>query len=138
MNKPARMVLGSLAALTALLAVGASTPAHAGAKYTNTVYINTSSRSVTGSMGSTRNSSDVTQYIGCALEGFASYTSVYVDCYARDYQGVYVTCESYAPSLVTAVSNMSSDSFIRFDYNQYGECTLIRTLDMSYTAPKQP
>jgi hypothetical protein len=116
--------------------VGAS--AWAGSKTTNwTVGIDTVGKSAYGSVGATRSSADTVQYIGCSVYGFDD-GFIQASCGAKNAAGTSVSCSSTVPSIVETVRAMPSDGFVRFQWNDAGDCTYVAFGNYSYYAPKQP
>jgi hypothetical protein len=136
MKKLSRM--GLLA--VAIFGIGAGV-AVAGQKYTYPVYVNSSQNYAEGSMGSARNSTDTSQMIGCAAEGWTyngtSYSAVF--CNAMDSAGHSASCyTSSNPTLLATVGTITSDSYVYFAWDSTGACTVIEAETWSTFAPKQP
>ena len=83
-------------------------------------------------MGSARNSSDSTQYIGCYFEGYTS-GSQYILCFANNSSGTYGSCTSSDPRLMALGPKPSPpDSLLEFSWNSSGACTFLEVANVSY------
>lgn len=103
--------------------------AQAGTKTSNEVKITDAQRRAEGSMGSARASADGSQYLACTVHGKAN--DVYMSCSARDAAGLFRSCTSTAPHLITAakaVRSHSSSSMIVFTWDANYAC---QTLDVA-------
>jgi hypothetical protein len=125
-----RIVLSSLVA--AALAV--TSVAYAGLRQTYNVNV-TQGQQGAGSMGSARNSTDTTQYIGCTLF-LASGSSSYLVCAAQDSAGHYASCYTFDPALQSIAHTLTSDSYINFSADASGVCTQLQITNYSFLAPK--
>lgn len=106
-----------------------------GGNVTVTVYSD-GSKYVSGKLGSARNSSDNTQYIGCYHR--VSSSSEWVVCQARNTSGTYASCISYDSRYFDVVDGMDSDSTLTYSANSSGYCTDIVHQTRSQDAPKEP
>ena len=125
----------------AALSLAAAGMAVAGAKFDDPVSINLSNKYAMGSLGSARNSSGTTQAIGCSVDGWVYNGTGYssVSCSAQDSNGNYASCyTSNSDTMARAVTGMTGDSGIYFQWDANGACTYISSDNRSYWAPKQP
>jgi hypothetical protein len=90
-----------------------------------------------GSFGSVRNSSDADQFIYCSVAGYANGSSN-ATCGAGDPAGNYGYCVTSNSILVQAAAGLRGDSYLLFQWNANGECTVISTSNGSWGAPKAP
>jgi hypothetical protein len=111
--------------------------AWAGLKSNSPVYISTSGMYANGSLGSARNSSDALQYIGCYTRSDAMAASTLV-CYARDSDGVAVSCSTTVASMIAVAQGLNSDSHLWFSWDSTGECNRLDVYNVSQTPPKVP
>lgn len=128
------------AGLAAFLLAAAGV-AVAGLKYDNPVTINVNYQYAMGALGSARNSSGTTQAIGYSVDGWVYNGTGYssVSCSAQDSSGNYASCyASNNDAMARAVTGMTSDSSIYFQWDSSGACTYISSDNRSYWAPKQP
>lgn len=130
--KKLHVVVGGVVAL--LLA---GTSAWAGLKKTTLVNIDTSARTAYGALGAARASSDVVQYIGCAVLTYSEGSPSMV-CNARNAAGTYVSCSSSAPSMVQTAASLSDGSAINFSWDEAGNCKYLFVENSSEHGTKQP
>lgn len=125
--------------LSASVAVVAltGTVAYAGLKTAFSVTINTTARTAYGQFGTARNSSDTIQRIYCRTNASSSGTE-YVQCFATDLSGTYVSCYSNSAALVRSAQSIITDAYVEFDWDASSTCTEIDVLKGSHLAPKQP
>ena len=101
-------------------AVGGASKVSAGARAGGEVYVDTTGRLASGTMGTAYNSTDTTQYIGCLIG-----TGSYIICFATNRAGVYASC-SVAPAryqeFAAIVGSMSSNSSLMFTWDSAGRC----------------
>jgi hypothetical protein len=98
-----------------------------------------SGNSVSGSLGSARNSPNAIEYIGCAVYGRP--TKAWATCWAQDAAGNQVSCyadPALAPSIVTTVAALSGDGLLTFSWDASGNCTQVNVSTRSYYEPKAP
>ena len=124
-------------AIAGVVLMVATNAALAGLKYDVPVRVDTVSRSVSGSMGSTRASSDNTQFLSCYVDAFRG-SNLYVICSARDVAGSYGSCYSDDETIVRTVQAMKSDSYLYFNWNEGGDCTRVYSALRSADMPKAP
>jgi hypothetical protein len=113
-----------LAAIAALAL--AATPSSAGAPANNgavSVSVSGTSGSAIGGMGYAYNTSDRTQYIGCAVYGQSGQEQVV--CFAQDASGNSGMCQSNATTVANATlpyaaAALTSDAMIAFGYETVG------------------
>jgi hypothetical protein len=89
-----------------------------------------------GALATARASSDSTQYIEC--QRFASTTYRVATCYARDAGGKSAMCTSTSPTIIAEASAIKGDSYLEFEWDASGNCTVLRVIDSSQFAPKGP
>jgi hypothetical protein len=135
--------------------------AHAGSKGDWPVALDTANRTASGAVGSSRNSPDSKQYIGCTAE-VSGTSSPSVHCFARDAAGTTRTCtralhtsswgggtcvgcspDGYYSSASTIgwlniVTGISADSYIEFDWDASNQCTRVMVENSSVLAVKAP
>lgn len=99
-----RMKTGWVGAGLLLLFMGST--AHAGTRSTEEVKITDSSRRAEGSLGSARASIDGNQYLACTV--YSTVSGNTMACAARDTAGLFRSCTSTAPNLITAARALSS------------------------------
>jgi hypothetical protein len=112
----------------------------AGFKQSAEVFISDPLTRAMGSLGSARNSADLTQYIGCTVYTFSN-GSATMTCTARDSTAVTRSCSTnntMAPGMVEAARHITTDSYIFFKWGPGGECTELHITNNSYHAPKKP
>ena len=132
--------------IAAALTLSIAPPVHAGRKTTAAVVINTATRTASGSLGSARNSSDSTQYIGCQATYYpnldpnsGSFSSTTYFCYARSSAGTTGACSvPLSTDFVDIYAPIAEDSFLQFSWDAAGNCTSLRVENYSYYAPVQP
>lgn len=138
-----RMEIVTKVLVAALCVAGASATAYAGLKFNIPVTLVNSQGSgqagaAYGSLGTARNSGDGTQWIGCEISGYPGAPVVGVLCGAQDASGAVAYCYASDPTMVAAAATVTSDSFLRFDWNAGGTCTYIQVRNQSPYAPKAP
>ena len=123
----------SIKQFAAALALGAiATSASAGMHSSQGVYIqpNGSKPYATGDIGFVYNSWFSNDYIGCEANAASG------DCYAVDVSGLYKTCTTTDPAMLTVIRSLKGDSNIFFSWNPDGTCRDIRVQTDSLRAPK--
>jgi hypothetical protein len=122
--------------IAAMLFIAAAAPAAwAGEKGVHNVNVNTTSRYAEGSLGTTRNSSDTVQLLGCWVNTSSTGTlSGY--CAARNASGVTGNCTTSAPELIAQMRALSGDTYIRFFWDTSGYCTSLFSSNFSTFEPK--
>jgi len=103
--------------------------AGAGRQYDDPVVVRSSY--FAGSLGSARNSSNSTEFIGCYLNSWGSGV-----CSARNAGGVYKRCTTKNPSIVALIRNLPDSPRIYVQFNAAGECTYMGRDSNSYWEPK--
>ncbi|GHG71177.1 hypothetical protein [Comamonas sp. JC664] len=111
--------------------------AHAGAKFSFGVTVDTTNRYANGNLGDARSSADVLQFIGCHTTARRA-SATYMVCEARDAWGVYGTCSSMDANLIAAIQGIGPSSSILFKWDAAGECTDIEVRNSSHYAPVTP
>lgn len=112
----------------------------AGQKQSAEVLINEKLSRAMGSLGSARNSAELTQHIGCTVFTFSNGSSN-VLCTARTAANLVRSCSTnstMAPALVEAARKITGDSYIFFQWNAVGDCTELDITNASQFAPKNP
>jgi hypothetical protein len=124
--------------IVTLLCIAAMAPAAwAGTKGVYSVYVSTTGKYAEGAIGSARNSADAYQQLGCGLTAYSAGTpSGY--CYARDASGVSAMCNTSDPGLVAQIQSVSTDGYLRFNWDASGYCTSIFHSKFSSTETKVP
>jgi hypothetical protein len=112
--------------LTALLI-----PSFAGAGWKSDQPVVVRSSYFYGSVGSARNSSNTTEYIGCTINSWGSGS-----CSARNAGGTYKRCTTKNSSRVAFIRDLPDSPYIYVAFNAAGECTYIGLGNKSYFAPK--
>ena len=74
--------------------------------------------------GAARNGADVGQLIGC--DTYTDPTGSSTSCYAEDATGkTWVSCYTFDPNFREAVRSLKGDSFLQFQWDASGQCTLL-------------
>ncbi|HLK88319.1 MAG TPA: hypothetical protein VKZ18_00415 [Polyangia bacterium] len=122
--------------MLAIIGVGlVAGTAWAGAKYPEPVYISTAYSYAIGSMGSARNSSDSSQEIGCVTYNGGG-TQIYGYCFAEDASNNYKQCSWSGTQWTQTINAMTDSSYVWFEWDGSGNCTLIViSNDSAYTPP---
>ncbi|AFE04464.1 hypothetical protein COCOR_02084 [Corallococcus coralloides DSM 2259] len=120
-------------ALGLTMLAGSST-AWAGAQGTNPVVINTTNKTLEGSLGSARNSSDPIQSLDIGFYGGSSY--LYGFIFAFDASGTMAACSTFDPNMIEVLKAAASDSYIKVYHDGAGTCTDIEMRKASYLEPK--
>jgi|HubBroStandDraft_1064217.scaffolds.fasta_scaffold559045_1 hypothetical protein len=129
---------------TGVLAVGVAVSlcllasgAVAGYKANYPVSISTSSRTMSGALGSIRNTSDTVQVFQCATyQGTGG--SPWAYCSATDASGNNASCSTTSPNLVQQINALNGDSYVYVYWNTDGSCGQIAAYVGSDFAPKAP
>lgn len=105
----------------------ASSAAYAGAKWVYPVSVSKnadSSGSFVGTLGSTRNSADTSNYLGCYYENFtAAYGSrQYASCAAYDGK-TFASCGTGDPALTNTIEHLQGDEYLWVQFDANGNCT---------------
>jgi hypothetical protein len=119
-----------------LVAMAVAGSAIAGYRAGSTVFINSASRVFVGTVSTTRNSPDATQYL--QIQHSANSSSEYVAFAARDASGNFATCYSYAAPIISAAKAVLSDSHLQVNYDTSGVCTSVTVFNSSWSPPKNP
>jgi hypothetical protein len=90
-----------------------------------------------GSLGAARNSSDINQQIGCAIQAISGGYKTQVSCAAHDAAGHIGGCTSDDPVIIQAVSFIRSDSYLSFSWDSNKTCTMLNVWIDSAYEPKQ-
>jgi hypothetical protein len=111
--------------------------AYAGNKTAYLLNINTTSRTVEGSMGTVRNTADNVQRVYCRTFADATYGES-MRCYATNAAGTTVTCGSSNATLIRSVQAAGDESFVAFSWDASGTCQTFDVLKGSHLEPKAP
>jgi hypothetical protein len=98
----------------------------AGAKVTSPVRLSNST--IQGSVGSTRNSGDYSQYLFCKSDGTLGYC-------AGASGGITKTCTTNDPKLLSSIQSIKGDSYVYIHFNN-GICDNITLYHGSQFEPK--
>ena len=110
--------------------------ARAGKRTSSPVTIISASRYAYGSLGSTRNATGITAFIGCWTDG--SSAGATGQCWAQAETGPEVACMTNNSSMLAAMRTVTPDSQIQFVWDTSFNCTYVFVDNSSYTEPKQP
>ncbi len=127
MKRLAGVVLG-------MMVLGAGSAAWAGERSITPVYIDTTNRILWGSFGSAHNSSDSVQHLQVLVQASAAIEVAVI--YARDANGVSVSCFTASAPILSAVKALTSDAFVQASWDASGECTTIEVRTTSVLPPK--
>ena len=119
---------GKLAVAVGVLAAGT---AWAGTRYSANVSVNVTGRQASGAMGTAYNSPDTNQYIGCWVTSYSTGTTS-VNCAARDAAGMNGWCVTSSAELVKVALSINSESHVRFNWDEGGNCTQLAVNNFSY------
>jgi hypothetical protein len=114
----------------ALMAGVLALPNVSGAGYRVTLPVTIGTSSASGSLGSSRNSADIYQSIGCTISGAnATGFLANVTCTANDGSGIFTPphvaqCISHDPTFIAIAAALRSDGYLYFSWNA-GNCTQI-------------
>jgi len=87
-----------------------------------------------GDMWSARTAKDDVSVIGCGVKKFAGDYS-YGFCQATDANDVFIACFTEDSFLLDAIYASSTYSYIRFNWDENGECTRIDVSNNSFYLP---
>ena len=128
-----------LCSVTLALALAVPAVAHAGARTTREVSIDSVARRARGSLSAAYNSADAEQLIECWFNA-ADDNSSSGGCRAFTKEGsrsAWAYCTfSDTPSFATAVTSLSSDSYLEFSWDPGGSCSYILVVHGSTQGPK--
>ncbi|MBN9687214.1 MULTISPECIES: hypothetical protein [unclassified Corallococcus] len=117
-----------------LAMLAGSGSAWAGDKGTNPVVINMTNKTLAGSLGSARNSSDFRQAIDIGFYVGSNYYYGFI--FAFDANGTMATCTTFDRNMIEILKAASPDSYIKAYYDSTGTCTDIEMRNASYLEPK--
>jgi hypothetical protein len=125
-----------LATIAFSLTATLSLPALAGEKVSTPVSVDLVARWAHGSAGTARNSADAVQKIWCGVSGNGAYASV--QCVARTSSGRSATCFSAEPTaaILQAAAAVKGDSWVWFEWDAAGQCTVVEAKSGSSFEPK--
>jgi hypothetical protein len=107
--------------------------ARAGYKTSNSSRVHVYSNRADGALGATRNSSDVTEYIGCEM-----YTYGTLYCRASDAGANTVSCWTSDPEFIALGRSINIDSWVEFDFDANGTCNFLVVDKGSWYPGKNP
>ena len=94
---------------------------------------------MSGTLGSTRNTSDTVAQLGCYYENFppawGSYK--YASCYGNDGTKS-LSCGTTDPALTDTISRLSGDGYLWVQVDSAGNCTRVQIGSQSTAPPKAP
>jgi len=99
-------------------------PVYAGLKLNREVIVNATSFS--GDLGSSRNSADNVQYIGCNDLGAS------IQCYGKNAAGFTKSCSSNTAQMMQQVRGLRTNTYLIVYFDAAGACTSIRSFQGSY------
>jgi len=113
--------------------------ASAGLKETHQVLINTTARYAQGAVGSARNSTSNLEYIYCRVWTTESWPDE-VACYARQSGSnpPQASCVVLSDKFGETAKSINGDSFLRFVWDDSGECKELTLHQGSQYVPKAP
>lgn len=122
----------------ALLGGAIAGPAFAGKKVSEGVFIDTVNRFAYGALGSTRNTADTVQWIGCTVTGTSAGTNSYGGCSGANSSNTQFSCSvaSNKIALMEAIRSINGDSRISVEWDASGNCTRIDVANDSRRDPK--
>ena len=136
MNRRFVIWAAAIAACAGLVTIAGKT--RAGLKTSQAVVIVTTptTRLANADLGFAHNTANNVEQISCTVSTNTSSASV--SCFARNSEGLTVSCLSTDPDLVAAARSLSSDSYLIFRWNDEGQCTNITVRQGSASRPKAP
>jgi hypothetical protein len=125
-----------ISVLGVLIAIGAASAALAGYKGTYPVYVQPTF--AYGAMGTARNSTDGTQYIGCSVS-YTSDNGWWADCQAKNSAGDYFYCWTNDPVMAQVVLGNSEGAYLYMSRPAANQtrCDEIEVRHHSYHEPKK-
>jgi hypothetical protein len=130
-----------LIGLVAAGAVATSVLAHAGAKWAFPVSIIKNadgSGSMTGTLGSTRNTADAAVQLGCYYESLPPpWGYKYASCFGSD-GSKYLSCVTTDAALTDTISRIAGDGYLWVEVDNAGYCTRVQIGSQSWAPPKAP
>lgn len=117
-----------------LAALALSSTAWAGDKGTSPVVINPTARTLEGSFGGARNSSDFRQSLDVGFMVGNGYYYAFI--FAFDANGTMGTCTTTDRDMIEILKAASPDSYIKASYDIRGTCLDIEMRKTSYLEPK--
>lgn len=129
-----------LVSLISFLGICVSQDSFAGARITQEVFINTSTRYASGSLGSARSSVDSTQYIQCELTVTSGGATTVINCTAVNSANTSAYCSKTNPaaSLISAVTSIGPSSYVNFTWDVANTCSSIIVINSSRNKPMIP
>lgn len=103
------------------------------------VIVDLDSQFAQGDQWTARSSKNAVEFIGCGVTQFDDgaggvFSSGF--CQATDADGVSIVCTSQSPALLENMRATSAFAFIRFSWNEDGECTVLRYSTQSFYLPR--
>jgi len=122
-----------------LCVLATSAIAYAGAKWSYSVYITKNadgSGSMTGTLGSTRNSADTVSQLGCYYENLpAPWNYKAASCYGYDGTKS-LSCSTTDPLMTDTISKLTGDAYLWVQVDKNANCTRVQIGSQSWAAPK--
>ena len=126
--------------ITAAATLFASLAAYAGIKAESPVALIRNPNGtalISGSLGSTRNSSSSSSQMGCQVFAFSGSTTRLASCFGNDGTSV-LSCSTGDQAIVDTIASMSGDSLVNITVDATGLCSQITLQTESWIAPKIP
>jgi len=116
------------------LVAGICGVALAGARSDLSVSIDDNAKMAMGQLGSTFNTNNTVEYIGC------NSTTNTATCVARNAAGLNRSCTTTDPETIAIIRSLTSDAVLRFQWETNGTCRIggVQVSHYSYTRPKKP
>lgn len=125
--------LFSMGALTLMAGI-----AFAGFVQPAAVFVDEDNMNASGDQATARFSDNDVEFIGCGIrvleDGMGGVIS-FGFCQAADSEEVFVVCTTFDAGLVDAMKAISDFAFIRFSWNENGDCTSIGSSTQSFYLP---
>ena len=118
-----------------------SSPVYAGEPREAPVSIDNVARTASGSIASSRSTTDLTQTIGCEVVVYpsATVTTTYVVCIAISSSGTTAVCSQQLDgwSQGGPLSMITDSSYIKFGWGTDGRCSSLEVQNYSYYPPRK-
>lgn len=120
-------------AACALLTTGA---ALAGSMTIFPALVDTAGKTAMGNLASAFNTPEFLNFIGCevTIEG----VDTWGQCIARNEAGDVGACTTLNPDMIAAINSVSAESFVRFEWDNFGNCTLLNVWNGSDSEIRVP
>lgn len=134
MNRTRTQMIG----IGALIGAAIATPALAGKKISEGVFVDTANRRAYGAVGSTRNTADTVQWIGCTITATSTSANSFGSCAGANSANTQFSCSisSGKIALMEAVRSIQGDSRLNIEWDTSGNCTRIDVSNDSRREPK--